>query len=91
MPGEVETLLVNVCADCGKPTPQAGGHIHKRFSPTQQIEVVRVSDLDAIRSQERQRVREGLLTALAPAQTGDFKIKLSAVRAALDSLEDSDG
>jgi hypothetical protein len=55
----------------------------------------RLADADAaapaIRKQERERVREALLTALSPAQTGDFKIKLSAVRAALDTLEDSDG
>lgn len=43
-----------------------------------------------IRQSERQRIREALLTALAQAQTGDFKIKLSAVRAALDTLENPD-
>jgi hypothetical protein len=62
----------------------------ERAALRRSVREVLLAAAPAIRKQECQRIREALLTALAPAQTGDFKIRLSAVRDILDTLEDSD-
>jgi|GEM_PF-4284998 len=97
LPEGVETMLVRVCAGCNEPIRSTSGHIHKRFSPAQQIKVVRLSDLDAIRSQERQRVREALRRPVssdailkAYQQGGWPKVFEVRIFQVLDSLEDGD-
>lgn len=65
LPEGVERLRIKICPECGKPSPQTGGHIHDRgFSPVKQVAVVLDSDLPAILAAERERWVESLSWAL---------------------------
>lgn len=49
---------LRICADCGEQVYGASGHIHGRFSPTREIEVVRLPDHEAVEAERDQALEQ---------------------------------